>query len=101
LLIKLLVILNLVQLILQISQFFSATSQTQVSSSSMVASAVLISQFFSATSQTQISSSSMVASTVLILTFALAGFCGFVNKQMGVISSGTYYQQTFCILFLG
>jgi hypothetical protein len=77
LLIKLLVILNLVQLILQISQFFSATSQTQVSSSSMV------------------------ASSVLILTFALAGICGFVNKQMGVISSGTYYQQTFCILFLG
>jgi hypothetical protein len=74
--ITLLVILNLVQLILQISQFFSATSQTQISSSSMVASAVLI------------------------LTFALAGFCGFVNKQMGVISSGTC-QHTFCIPFLG
>ena len=70
----LLVLLNLVQLIIQLVDYNSEASDSPTSP--------------------------MVASAVLALTFAIAGACGYVNKKMGVISSGFLFIFWFLVSIL-
>jgi hypothetical protein len=70
----LLMFLNLVQLIIQLVDYKSETNESPTSP--------------------------MVASAVLVVTFAIAGACGYVNKKMGVISSGFLFIFWFLVNIL-
>ena len=75
--VNLLTLLNLIQLIIQLVRYTSRLENEIVPTSPMVASAVLV------------------------VTFLIADTCGYINRKMGVISSGFLFIFWFLITLAG